>query len=89
MRLQPIDVYILDFFRRSARVRVERSELSTRCGTYDCSDIEAALTRLERQAHMLRHSTDGRDWIELTREGRQFAGLAAAESFERWEEIRP
>ena len=85
MRLMPIDVFILDYFRRSARARVELSELATRCGTYDCGDIEQALTRLERQAHMLRRISDGHEWLELTREGRKHAGLAAAESLERWE----
>lgn len=81
----PIDVFILDYFRRNARVRIELSEITTRCGTYECGDIEQSLTRLEHHAHMLRRISDGHEWLELTREGRKHAGLAAAESLERWE----
>jgi len=84
MRLQPIDVYILDYFRRSARARVDRGELSGYCETYECTDLDQSIDRLE-QCSMLRRISDGREWLELTREGRRFAGLAAAESSERLE----
>jgi len=83
MRLQPIDVYILDFFRRNARTRIEPHELTAQCGTYCDGDIEAALERLEQQAHMIRRKRLRREWLELTREGRKVAGLAAAESLDR------
>jgi len=87
MRLQPIDVYILDYFRRNERPKIDFAELSEQCRTYNCGDIEAAVTRLEREAHMLRRHQNGREWLELTREGRRYAGLAAAESLERWEPL--
>jgi len=87
MRLQPIDVYILDYFRRNARLKIDLAELTEQCRTYPCGDIEAAITRLEREAHLLRRLADGREWLELTREGRRYAGLAAAESLERWEPL--
>ena len=84
MRLQPIDVYILDYFRRSARARVDASELTQQCATYGCPDVEQALVRLE-DGYMLRRISDGAEWVELTREGRRYAGLAAAETTERLE----
>ena len=87
MRLQPIDVYILDYFRRNARPKIDFAELSEQCRTYNCGDIEAAVTRLEHDARLLRRIHDGKEWLELTREGRRYAGLAAAESLERWEPL--
>lgn len=87
MRLQPIDVYILDFFRRNARARIELCELTAQCGNYCDGDVEAALDRLEQQAHMVRRTRRRRDYLELTREGRKVAGLAAAESLERLEPL--
>lgn len=87
MRLQPIDVYILDYFRRNARARIEPAELSAQCRTYGDGDIGEALNRLEREAHMLRRLRRSREWLELTREGRRYAGLAAAESLERLEPL--
>lgn len=90
MRLQPIDVYILDYFRRNAREKVDFSELSTQCQTYGCGDVEAAVMRLVDR-RLMRRLPDGKEWLELTRDGRRFAGLAAAESLERLEppEARP
>jgi hypothetical protein len=85
MRLRPIDVYILDYFRRSARTKIVFAELSELCRTYHCRDVEAAVTRLEQEAHMLRRIEDGKEWLELTREGQRYAGLASAESLERLE----
>jgi hypothetical protein len=85
MRLQPIDVYILDYFRRSGRPRIELGELARQCATYGCGDLEQSLNKLEHAAHMLRRISDGKEWLELTREGRRFAGLASAESRERLE----
>ena len=87
MRLRPIDVYILDYFRRNARARIAPAELHAQCGTYCDGDIDAALERLEREARLLRRRRLYREWVELTREGRKYAGLAAAESMERTETL--
>src|SRR3954452_4749729 len=83
MRLQPIDVYILDYFRRNARARIDPAELAAQCRTSGTDDVEAALLRLEREAHMVRRKRLRREWLELTREGRKVAGLGAAGKLQR------
>lgn len=82
MRLSPIAVHILDYFRVSSRSRVDITELRTHCSTYGCGDLDTALGGLESDG-LVRRVADGRDWLLLTGEGRRYAGLAAAESDER------
>jgi hypothetical protein len=82
MRLTPIDVHILDSFRRTARVHLEMPELRRRCATYGCTDLDNAVSRLERDG-LLKRMSDGKDVLVLTRQGRHYAGLAAIESDER------
>jgi DNA-binding MarR family transcriptional regulator len=83
MRLRPIDVHVVDFFRQRAKTTVDLADLFNHCATYDRSAVEQSLDRLERKAHLVRRISDGRDMIELTSEGRRYVGLAAAESGER------
>jgi hypothetical protein len=82
MRLMPIDVHILDSFRRTARMKLEMSELRKCCATYGFADLDSAISRLERDG-LLKRLSDGIEMLVLTRRGRRYAGLAAVESDER------
>lgn len=85
-RLEPLEVFILDFFRRRSSTRVAANDLRAHGIAYGNPALGHALQRLEEEERFLARSTaEGVEWLELTRDGRRYAGLAALETEERLE----
>lgn len=86
-RLEPLEVFILDFFRRRSSTRVPAHDLEAHGAAYGNPALGHALQRLEKDEHFLSRSTaEGVEWLELTGAGRRYAGLASLEMDERLEQ---
>jgi hypothetical protein len=69
-RLEAIEKYILSFFQAEGHTRILASELFGSTGAYANADMVRALEALEKTHRLLvRHTTDGNDYISLTPQG--------------------
>ena len=76
LRLQQVEKYVLGFFRAKQRTRILAKELFADTGAIANSDIVRALEALEKQERLLvRHTTEGNDYVTLTAEGTDLLGL--------------
>ena len=78
-RLQAIEKYVIKFFEEQQQSRILARDLFNSTGAYANADIVRALEDLEKRERLLvRHTTDGYDYISLTPQGVLLLGLEAA-----------
>ena len=69
-RLQEIEKYVLSFFQAEGHTRIRANELFGSTGAYANADLVRALEDLEKTHRLLvRHTTEGNDYISLTPHG--------------------
>jgi len=75
-RLRQIEEYILGFFQAQQRTRIIAKELFNSTNAYANADMVRALEDLEKKERLLvRHTTEGNDYISLTPQGAAHLGL--------------
>lgn len=75
-RLQQIENYVLGFFQAQQQTRILARELFDSTGAYANSDMVRALEDLEKKERLLvRHTTEGNDYVSLTPQGVDHLGL--------------
>jgi hypothetical protein len=75
-RLQQIEKYVLGFFQAKQQTRILAKELFASTGAFPNGDIVRALEDLEKKERLLvRHTTEGNDYVSLTAEGTALLGL--------------
>ena len=75
-RLRQIEEYVLGFFHAERRTRILAKELFNSTNTYANADMVRALEDLEKKERLLvRHTTEGNDYISLTAQGVTRLGL--------------
>src|SRR6185437_13781395 len=80
-RLQAIEKYVIGFFQERGQSRILARELFDSTAAYANADIVRALEDLEKKERLLvRHTTEGNDYISLTTDGVARLGLAEVET---------
>ena len=75
-RLEQIERYVLGFFQAEQRTRILAKELFASTSEYANADIVRALEALEKKERLLvRHTTEGNDYVSLTSEGAAYLDL--------------
>ena len=75
-RLVAIEKYIINFFQEQQQSRILAKDLFDSTSTYANADIVRALEDLEKRERLLvRHTTQGNDYISLTAQGITLLGL--------------
>jgi hypothetical protein len=75
-RLEQIERYVLGYFQARRQTRLVAKELFDSNGEYANSDMVRALEDLEKHERLLvRHTTEGNDYISLTPQGVVHLGL--------------
>ena len=75
-RLQHIEKYVINFFQEQEQSRILAKELFDSTTAYANADIVRALEDLEKRERLLvRHTTEGNDYISLTSLGTALLGL--------------
>ena len=75
-RLEQIERYVLGFFQAEGRTRILANELFVSTGEFANADLVRALEDLEKKQRLLvRHTTEGYDYISLTSQGAASIGL--------------
>ena len=78
-RLEQIEKYVIDFFQARQQTRILAKELFDSTSTLANADIVRALEDLEKMERLLvRHTTEGNDYISLTPQGVERLGLQQA-----------
>jgi len=79
-RLDEIERYVISFFQELQQSRILAKDLFDSTTTYANADIVRALEDLEkRERLMVRHTTEGNDYVSLTSLGVARLGLEEAE----------
>ena len=79
-RLEQIERYIIDFFQEQQHTRILAKDLFDSTTAYANADIVRALEDLEKKERLLvRHTTEGNDYISLTSQGVAQLGLEETE----------
>ena len=79
-RLEQIERYIINFFHERGQTRILARELFESTAVYANADMVRALEDLEKKERLLvRHTTEGNDYISLTAQGVERLGLAEVE----------
>ena len=75
-RLEQIEKYVLDYFQARQQTRILAKELFDSTSEYSNADTVRALEDLEKKERLLvRHTTEGNDYISLTLQGAARLGL--------------
>jgi len=75
-RLQAIEKYVINFFEEQQQSRILAKDLFNSTGAYANADIVRALEDLEKRERLLvRHTTEGNDYVSLTPHGIALLGL--------------
>ena len=75
-RLRQIEEYILGFFQSQERPHILAKELFNSTNAYANADMVRALEDLEKKERLLvRHTTEGNDYVSLTPQGAAHLGL--------------
>jgi len=75
-RLQAIEKYVINFFEEQQQSRILARDLFNSTGAYANADIVRALEDLEKRERLLvRHTTEGNDYVSLTPHGLALIGL--------------
>ena len=78
-RLEQIEKYVIGFFLGREQTRILARELFESTTAYANADIVRALEDLEKKERLLvRHTTEGNDYISLTPQGVERLGLQQA-----------
>jgi len=79
-RLQAIEKYVINFFEEQQQSRILARDLFNSTGAYANADIVRALEDLEKRERLLvRHTTEGNDYVSLTPHGIALLGLEEAD----------
>jgi len=79
-RLEQIERYVIGFFQTEQHTRILAKELFASTSAYANADIVRALEDLEKTERLLvRHTTEGNDYISLTPQGVERLGLEQAQ----------
>lgn len=79
-RLEQIERYIINFFQERGQSRILARELFDSTAAYANADMVRALEDLEKKERLLvRHTTEGNDYISLTAQGVARLGLELVE----------
>ena len=79
-RLEQIERYVVGFFQEQQQTRVLAKELFASTSVYANADIVRALEDLEKKERLLvRHTSEGNDYISLTAQGIALLGLEQAD----------
>ena len=88
-RLEQIERYVISYFQEQQQTRILAKELFDSTTAYANADIVRALEDLEKKERFLvRHTTEGNDYISLTPEGVVVLGLEQAD-FEQYQTDLP
>jgi hypothetical protein len=80
-RLEQIESYVINFFQERGQPRILARELFDSTAAYANADIVRALEALEKRERLLvRHTTEGNDYISLTADGIAQLGVAEVET---------
>jgi hypothetical protein len=75
-RLEQIESYVLGFFKAQRRTQILAKELFASTTTYANADLVRAMEALEKTHRLLvRHTTEGYDYVSLTAQGAAYLGL--------------
>jgi len=75
-RLEAIEKYIINFFQEQQQSRILAKDLFDSTGAYANADIVRALEDLEKRERLLvRHTTEGNDYVSLTSHGIALLGI--------------
>ena len=75
-RLVQIEKYIINFFREGGHTRILARELFESTAAYVNADMVRALEDMEKHERLLvRHTTEGNDYVSLTAQGAVFLDL--------------
>jgi hypothetical protein len=75
-RLEAIEKYIINFFQEQQQSRILAKDLFDSTAAYANADLVRALEDLEKRERLLvRHTTEGNDYISLTTIGAAVVGL--------------
>ena len=75
-RLEQIEKYVINFFQEQEQSRILAKDLFDSTTAYANADIVRALENLEKSERLLvRHTTEGNDYISLTSLGTTLLGL--------------
>ena len=75
-RLAEIEKYVINFIQEQQQSRILAKDLFDSTTTYANADIVRALEDLEKRERLLvRHTTEGNDYISLTSYGVAYLGL--------------
>jgi hypothetical protein len=70
LRLEQIEQYVLGYFQVRQHTRILAKELFDSTGEYANADMVRALEDLEKRERLLvRHTTEGNDYVSLTSQG--------------------
>ena len=79
-RLEQIEKYVLGYFQARQETRILAKELFDSTGEYANADMVRALEDLEKKERLLvRHTTEGNDYVSLTALGATRLGLDGVE----------
>ena len=80
-KLERIEEYIFDLFRRLGTTRLLAKEIFDSTVEFANSDLVRAFEDLEKKWRLLvRYTDEGNDWVVLTPEGADYAGLDQTEA---------
>lgn len=75
-RLEQLEQYVLGFFQGAGHTRILAQELFDSTTEFANADIVRALEDLEKKQRLLvRHTTEGNDYVSLTPPGAAYLGL--------------
>jgi hypothetical protein len=79
-RLAEIEKYVINFFQEQQQSRILAKDLFHSTSVYANADIVRALEDLEKRERLLvRHTTEGNDYVSLTAVGVTLLGLEETE----------
>lgn len=79
-KLAEVEEYIFDLFRSQRNNRLLARTIFESTGAYANADLVRAFEDLEKKWRLVvRYTDEGNDWLQLTPEGAEYAGLATSE----------
>ena len=79
LRLEPLEVYVLDSFRLQGRSWLRLTEITENCTVNRRHALDDAVARLEDDSLIIRTF----EFVELTDAGERYLSMAGAEAIER------
>ena len=87
-RLKMIEQYLLALFHQRGTARLLAKEIFESTDEYANADLVRAFEDLEKKQRLLvRHTTEGSDWVSLTPEGAAQAGIKKLEDADQSEAL--